>query len=420
MEFNEIEKDFKKCAPTHKINSTSKQILDKYYNPEKNTFSSCQPMFTSSHRLRNRLLFAGLTCTVIAIGVSGLENGNDFVSTNLSSDVAISQELIKGGVNNETAFQVLSAASIITSKDKTISDSLTNNLGGLKYKKQVNYGDTNSNGQEYSNNPFMTYEQFEEVVDYYESFSEVASLMINNDLSLETSCYTSESGFYGFYKEEPYQFKMVIDSIDNDLNFIFSTYTFAEDENLLFIEGEIIISVEKEISYEVDGFIYSYIDNFNPNNFKEDDNLKDHDKWSQTDPNRPWDRYQDIDNANEYTMHLVVYQDETSFVEIYRDTEGPNNVYEYCIYQGKELIYELDIEFYTYHETTGFIAYIYDEEKEFIYQSTKIPNGKETIVVFSDVNNKKGSFVILENQGNKEYYYYFLNKNKLEYYKIIV
>ena len=414
MELNEIEKKFKECAPKHTINTNSKKIIEKYYNSEKNTFSSCQPMFTSSHRVRNRLLFVGLTCAVIAIGISGLENGDNFVTTNLSGDVEISKESIKGGVNNEAAFQVLSAASIIASKDNTISDSITNNLGGLKFKKQANYGDYFGNGQEYNKNPFLTYSEFEEVVEYYQSFSEVASLMINNDLSLNTYFDTSESCFYGFHNEKPYQFKMIIDSIDNDLNFIFSTYTYEDDTNLLFLEGEIIINIQKEISYKVDGFIYSYIDDFNPENFKDDN------KWSQTDPNNPWDRYQEVENSDEYTMYLVVYKDEKSYVEIYRDTEGPNNQYQYCIYEGKELIYELDIEFFTYHETIGFIAYIFDEGKEFMYKSTKIPNNNETFVIFSGYNDIKGSFVILNTQEAKEYYYYFLNKYKLEYYKIVV
>ena len=243
MELNDIEKKFKECAPKHTINANSRQILDKYYNPEENTFSSCQPMFTSSHRLRNRLLFAGFTCTIIVLGISGLENGDDFVTTNLSSNIEISQESIKGGINNEAAFQILNAASIITSKDKTLSNSITNSIGGIKFKKEANYPGHASNGQEYSSNPFLTYGQFEEVVNYYESFSEAASLMISNDLSLNTSCYYSESGFKGFHKEEPYQFKMIIDNIANDLNFIFSTYTFEDDENLLCLKGEIIINL---------------------------------------------------------------------------------------------------------------------------------------------------------------------------------
>lgn len=420
MELNNVEKKFKECAPKHTINTSSRQILDKYYNPEENTFSSCQPMFTSSHRLRNRLLFAGFTCTIIVLGISGLENGDDFVTTNLSSSIEISQESIKGGVNNEAAFQILNAASIITSKDKTLSNSITNSIGGIKFKKEANYPGHASNGQEYSSNPFLTYGQFEEVVNYYESFSEAASLMISNDLSLNTSFYYSESGFKGFHKEEPYQFKMIIDNIANDLNFIFSTYTFEDDENLLCLKGEIIINLEKEISYKVDGLIYSYFDDFNPDNFKEEDNFKDNNKWSQTDPNRPWDKYQDIDNANEYTMYLNVYKDDSSFIEIYRDTEGPNNLYQYCVYENKILMYELDIEFFTYHETIGFIAYIFDEDKEFIYQSTKIPNNKETFVIFSGYNDIKGSFVILNTTEAKEYYYYYLNRYKLEYYKIVI
>ena len=40
MELNDIEKKFKECAPKHTINANSRQILDKYYNPEENTFSS--------------------------------------------------------------------------------------------------------------------------------------------------------------------------------------------------------------------------------------------------------------------------------------------------------------------------------------------------------------------------------------------
>ena len=119
-------------------------------------------------------------------------------------------------------------------------------------------------------------------------------------------------------------------------------------------------------------------------------------------------------------MYLNVYKDDSSFIEIYRDTEGPNNLYEYCIYEDKNLIYELDIEFFTYHETIGFIAYIFDEDKEFIYQSTKIPNNKETFVIFSGYNDIKGSFVILNTEEAKEYYYSYLNRYKLEYYKIVV